>query len=251
MTTDEPLARQARWMGLAYLAIIGLGLFSELGVRGSLVVPGDAAATAQRIAAAPLLWRCGLVADLAMHVLDVPLIVFFYFVLRPAGESLALTATGLNIVQTAVLAFDRTHLLTPLFVLEPATHVGAFSAAQLQAMSQLAINMHGHGFGIGLIYFGVACVLRALLIWRSGVLPRVLGVGLGLAGVCYLVNSLALLLAPPLARALFPAVLLPPLVGELALSLWLLIRGPRALRWPAADTAAADTAAAGTAAAPR
>lgn len=228
----DSLALQARWMGLIYLAIIGLGLYSELGVRGNLVVPRDAAATAAHIAAAPLLWRSGLVADLLMQVLDVPLIVFFYRLLRPAGESMALSATLLNAVQTAVLVADRSQQLMPLFVLGDDAYLHAFSAAQLHALSQLAIRMHGHGFGIGLVYFGAACVLRGMLIVRSGILPRPLGVLLGAAGISYLVNSLALLLAPALADALFPGVLLPALIGESALCLWLLLRGERALRWP-------------------
>ena len=71
----------------------------------------------------------------------------------------------------------------------------------------------------------MASLVRGYLIFKSGYFPRILGVLLGLAGISYLVNSFALLLAPSLASTLFPAILLPALVGELALCLWLIAKG--------------------------
>ena len=73
--------------------------------------------------------------------------------------------------------------------------------------------------------------LGRYLIFKSGYFPRILGVLLGCAGVSSLVNSFALLLAPSLASALFPAILLPALVGELAFCLWLLVKGVDANAW--------------------
>ena len=185
----------------------------------------------ERIAASPLLWRSGLVGDLLMQVFDVPVIVVFYLLLRPVSEGLALTATLLNLVQTAVLVADRGQLLTPLLIPGDAGAVQAFSAAQQQALSQLSIRLHAHGFGIGLIYFGFASLIRAVLIYRSGLLPRALALLLGAAGLSYLVNSFVLLLAPDLAAALFPAVLLPALAGEVTLCGWMMFRGVNLGRW--------------------
>ncbi len=215
-------SRELRISGLCYLAIIALGLYSEAWVRGSLVVAGDAAATAQGIAAHPLLWRSGLVADLLMQVLDLPIIVMMWRLLKPVNEPLALTATGLNLVQTCVLVANRVQALAALDVLTSPSMAAAFLPGQRDALALLAVHLHGQGFGIGLIFFGFACVLRGWLIARSGALPRVFGWLIALAGVCYLVNSFALLLAPAFAALLFPAILLPSFVGELALSLWLI-----------------------------
>lgn len=215
-------SRELRISGLCYLAIIALGLYSETVVRGSLVVAGDAAATAQHIAANPLLWRSGLMADLLMQVLDLPIIVMMWRLLKPVNEPLALTATGLNLVQTCVLVANRVQALAALDLLTSPSMAAAFLPGQRDAMALFAVHLHGQGFGIGLIFFGFACVVRGWLIARSGVLPRVLGWMLALAGLCYLVNSIALLLAPPIASLLFPAILLPALVGELALTLWLI-----------------------------
>lgn len=208
-----------RLAGVAYLANIALGLFGESFVRGSMVVAGDAAATAANIAANPGLWRAGIVGDLTMQLLDIPLIVLFYLLLRPISKPLALTATCFNIVQTSVLVLNKLTLLTPL-LLSPQLAPDLFAS-----LTAFAIRLHNHGFGMGLIFFGVTCIIRGHLIRQSGFLPPALGWLLIAAGISYLINSLAQLLAPDFAGLLFPWVLLPSLIGELAISLWFLVRG--------------------------
>ena len=222
----QPVNRtNARLGGLIYLAIIALSLFGEVFVRGTLIVSGDAAGTAANIRASPGLWRAGIARDLLMHVLDVPLIVILYLLLKPAGRHLALVATWRNVVQTSVLAANKLTLVVPLLTLPGTMSLGALTQPELDALSYLAIQLHGHGFAVGLVFFGVASVVRGYLIFKSGCFPRALGVLLGLAGLSDLVNSFALLLAPPLAATLFPAIQLPALVGEPALCLWLIAKG--------------------------
>ena len=217
--------RGARLAGVLYLAIILLGLFGELVVRGTLVVPGDAAATAAKIAASPLLWRAGIAGDLLMHVCDVPVILIFYWLLRPVSKNLALLATLFNLVQTAVLVLNKLTLLVPMLLLDDVETLKAFSAQQLDALSYLAIEAHGYGFAIGLVFFGFACLVRGHLIVRSGFFPRTLGWLLQIAGLSYLTNSFALLLAPSFAAAIFPGVLVPAFIGELSICLWLIVKG--------------------------
>lgn len=221
----------ARLCGAAYLGIIVLGVWGELSVRAAIVVSGDAAATAANILSSESLWRAGIAGDLLMHVLDVPVLVLLYLLLRPVSRSLALFATAAQVVQTTVLAINKLALLAPLLLLDDAGYLKAFSPEQLQALSYLAIRLHAYGLGIGLIFFGGACIARGYLIFKSGYLPKALGVLILLAGLCYLINSFALLLAPPFARAIFPAILLPAFVGELALSLWLIVKGIDATQW--------------------
>ena len=227
----------ARTAGVIYLLIIALGLFGEVFVRGSLIVAGNSVATASNILGSELLWRVGIATDLVMHVLDVPLIVFFYLLLRPVSRSLSLLATAFNLVQTCVLAVNKLSLVGVLSIL--ASNVGPTSDVFNKSLALVAVNLHSYGFGIGLIFFGSACFVRGYLIIQSGFVPKALGVLLVLAGAGYLVNSFALLVYPPLAAALFPAILLPALVGELALSIWLLFTNQRSLEQ--AQTRAAST----------
>jgi hypothetical protein len=236
LTSPQPYARFA---GLLYLVIIAAGAFGELYVRGSLVVSGDAAATAARIAAAPGLWRAGIALDLLMHVCDVFVMWAIYQLLRPASRRLALLVLLLNLVQTAVLVANKILLLVPLFLAENAApSLTAFDASQLQALGYLAIRVHEYGFGVGLVFFAFVCLLEGHLIRRSGYLPRVIGIGMQLAGAAYLVNSLTLLLAPDLEGRLFPFLMLVCLLGELSFALWLTIKGVDAKGWRRATSAA-------------
>lgn len=165
-----------------------------------------------------------------MHVCDVPLMLIFYILLRPVDKSLALLAMLFNMVQTATLVAFKLALVVALFVLGNGEYLKAFEPPQLRALAYLLIKADGTGFGIGLIFFGCACLVNGFLIRRSGFLPKALGVLLQVAGVCYLVNSFTLLLAPKFSN-LFPAILLPAFVGELSLCIWLLLKGANAPKW--------------------
>lgn len=231
MTISISPQRYARLAGLLYLVIIITGAMGELMIRGTMVVGGDAAATAGRIAASPQLWRLGIAGDLLMHVCDVVVMWAIYLLLRHVSRPLALLVLLFNLIQTAVLVANKLILLVPLFLLGDPLYAAAFSPAQLQAWSHLAIDMHGHGFGVGLIFFGFVLLVEGHLVRKSGFLPPLIGALLQLAGACYLVNSVALLLAPDVASLLFPVILLPCFIAELAFALWLLIRGVDVPAW--------------------
>jgi hypothetical protein len=136
-----------------------------------------------------------------------------------------------------VLVANKLNLLAPILLLGNASGPSAFSPDQLHALSYLALKVHGYGFGVGLVFFGFACLFRGYLIFKSGYFPRVLGLLMLLAGVSYLTNSFALILAPSLASALFPAVLVPAFVGELSFALWLVFKGVNIEQWTRCRTA--------------
>ena len=223
--------KTARIGGIFYLIIIVLGIFGEAFVRSKLIMSGDATATANNIINAPLLWRMGIAGDLIMHVCDLPLLLVFYILLRPVNKNLALLAVFFNLIQTAVLVATKLNLFTALFLLGSADYLKAFEPDQLHALMYLSIKSDGYGFGLGLLFFGCACLVLGYLIFRSGYLPRLLGVLMQIAGLSYLINSFALVLAPGFANMIFPIVLIPAFIGELSLCLWLIIRGVNVPKW--------------------
>jgi len=224
--------RYARIGGVLYLLIIVAGSIGEIGVRGSMVVPGDAAATARNLMASPALWRVGITGDLVMHLCDVGLMLVFYVLLKPVSKTLALLVVLFNLVQTSVLVANKLTLLVPLFLLGPASYLNAFSTEQLQALSYVALRVHDYGFGLGLIFFGAECLVVGYLIIRSAYLPKTLGVLMQIAGASYLLNSFSLVLVPAFASTLFPTIMLPPFVAETALAVWLLVKGIDEAKWP-------------------
>ena len=222
--------------GVLYLIIIVAGIFSELFIRGKLIVSGDPTATANNIINSEFLWRLGIAGDLIMHVCDIPLMIIFYVLFRPVNKNLALTAVLFNLVQTAVMVAYKLNLFQTLFLLGSADYLKVFEPHQLQALAYISIKADGYGFGIGLVFFGFECLIIGYLIFQSGYLPKVIGIMLQIAGLCYLINSFALILAPTFADIISPAILIPSFIGELSLCLWLLLKGVNLAKWDLKQT---------------
>jgi len=220
----------ARTGGVLYLIIIVIGFCSEFLVRDKLVVSGDVTATANNIMASESLWRISIAGDLILLVCAVALTLVFYVLLRPVNKNLALLAVFFNIVEVPIEAVSKLCLLAALFLSGNADYLKAFQPHQLHALVKISLKLHDYGFGIGLVFFGFACLLYGYLLFRSGYFPRTLGVLMALAGLSYLTNSFTLVLAPAYAERTFPILVLA-LIGELSLCLWLIVKGVNVQRW--------------------
>jgi hypothetical protein len=222
----------ARIGGWAYLIIIVAGAMGEIFIRSKLVVADDPVATTKNISASPLLWRIGIFGDLVMHVFDLVVGVVYYTLFKRVNKSLALLSLLFGVIQTAVLVANKLNLMMPLFLLSDAGYLKAFNPLQLQAWSYLSIQTHEYGFGFGLIFFGFECLIDGYLIFVSRFLPKVLGILIFLAGLCYLTNSFLLIFSPKLEGSLFPALLGPlAFIGEFSMCLWLIVKGVNVKRW--------------------
>jgi hypothetical protein len=217
--------------GALYLIIIVLGLFGEAFVRSKIVVSGDAAATAANLRSMESLWRFGIAAEFVLLISTVALALIFFVLLRPVSRDLALLAVFFNLVSLAVEAVSALNLVAALLPLGNAGYLTAFEPEQLYAMATLSVRSHSYGFGVALIFFGCECLVLGYLIFRSGYLPKAIGVLMQIAGLCYLTNSFALILAPTFANRIFPAILIPAFVGEASLCLWLLVKGVNVEKW--------------------
>jgi hypothetical protein len=229
----------ARLGGVLYLVIIAIGTFGQLFVRDRLVVAGDATATAANIADHQWLWRLSVAGELTYLALGVVLAVILYTLLRPVNRSVAVLALSFNLVAIAVEVSARLHLLSALALVGDSAFLEPLGREQLHALAYLSIRMHDHGFSLSLMVFGCALLAFGDLVRRSGYLPRLIGILLQIAGGCYVVNTLALLLSPALAAKLLPFILLPPFVAELSLCLWLLVKRVDVAGWNARVAAVA------------
>ena len=221
----------ARIGGVLYLVIIVIGAAGEAVVRGGIIVPGDAAATADRLRSMEWLWRLGVAGEIVLLNCATALALILYVLLRPVSRDLALMAVLFNLACIAIEGVAAVFLAATLFPVTNARYLGAFTHEQLNGLAMLSVRAHSAGFGVALVFFGVECVIVGYLIVRSRYMPGIVGILMQIAGVCYLINSFALLLSPPLSSRLFPAILMPALVGELSLALWLLVKGVRTEQW--------------------
>lgn len=219
-----------RAAGVLYLIIIVLGLFAELFVRGALVSTGDAAATAGNILAAEGLFRTGFLADSVMFLCDVVLAALLFVLLKPVNRTLALVALFFRLTQTAVIALNLLNYHAVILLLKDPGHAAGLGAAPLHSLTSLFLDLHSHGYDLGLILFGAHCLVLGYLIARSGYLPRALGYLVMAAGVTYLVGSYTRFLFPDLVEAVQP-IYAVAIVSELSLCLWLLFKGVNRQRW--------------------
>ncbi len=222
------LVRQARIAGMCYLLVIAGGLYAEVFVRGSLLVAGDAAATARAIAANEALWRSGVAVHLLYLVPAIVTNVLICGLFKAVEPTLARLALVFSVAGVVVEAASLLYLSVPLGMIEHSGALTALGEGQRQAWSYLAIGLFDTGFGFALLFFAGFCVLIGTLILRSRLIPRVIGAMMILAGLCYVVNTLALLLSPALSDRLVPGILLPVGLAELSLALWLTVKGVQA-----------------------
>jgi hypothetical protein len=195
-------------------------------------VPGNATATGANLRSMEWLWRLGVAGEVVLLTCAIALAVILYVLLRPVSRALAMLAVFFNLVCIAVEGVAAVSLAAALLPVTSAAYVEAFTPQQLDVIAMLSIRSHTIGFAVALIFFGAECVVLGYLISRSGYMPRTIGVLMAIAGVCYVINSFALLLSPSLSSRLFPAILIPALIAELSLALWLLLKGVRVDKWP-------------------
>jgi hypothetical protein len=221
---DRPTQRLARATGLLYLVLAVVGMFSAM-VLESLVVPGDAQATADGILGSRWLFGSSLVAWLAVVVADVTIAVTLYFLLRPVSHTLSLLAAALRLVYSAVLAAVLLNLFDAFRLLTGAQGAAGLDEQQRQAMALAALDTFSAGFLLALVLFGVHLLTLGCLLHRSRYVPRVFGALLVAAGVGYIADSLAGLFIADHGGLVSAVLLAPALVGELGLTAWLLLRG--------------------------
>src|SRR6266446_3851125 len=215
--------------GLWLLCIVaGIGGF----IAGSLlIVANDAAATARNILANESLFRLGFAADLISGASYLGATVFLYYVLKPVSKSLSLLAAFFGLAGVAIGALAWVSHLAPLVLLHGDQYLSGFTSSQLQAMSMIALKLQMQVFSIGMVFFGIQCILMGYLVARSTFLPHILGVLLAIGGTSYVIASFANFLAPAFGARLAPFIVPAALLGEGSLTLWLLVMGVNAQRW--------------------
>jgi hypothetical protein len=228
--TSPPLG-VARLGGAMYLVIIVLGVFGEVFVRQRLIVANDALATAANIRAHELLWRWSVATELISLICVTVLMLTWLAVLRPVSRDLTLLALFFALTAHAVGAVSGLDILGALFPLGDAPYLRAFTPEQLAALARITIRQQGHAYGVSLLLSGCFFLIAGPLIFRSGYLPKLIGVLYTIAGVGYIGHTFVLVLAPAFADRVFAVVALPILIGETSLSLYLLIKGVDVAGW--------------------
>jgi hypothetical protein len=169
------------------------------------------------------LWRLGLAVHLLYLVPALAMKVIVSGLFRSTEPTLARLALVFGVAAVTVEAVALVYLYVPLALIENGAALASLEDAP--ALIYLATRLFATGFGFSLLLFAGFCVLIGVLIVRSRLLPRVIGAMMIVAGICYVVNTLALIVSPGFWELINPMILLPILLAELPLALWLLLKG--------------------------
>lgn len=218
----------ARVVGLLYLLTMASSVFAEMIVRDSLVVPGDAVATAQKIAGAAFFFRLGLLADLFTCAGVVALNWGLYVILRPVDHRLALLGAFLRLVEAAIAGSLLVGSFFVLRLLGKSDYLNAFNPEQLAVLARVFLGSQATGLNIVFVILGLGSTVYGILWFRSGYIPRPLA-ALGIMASVALSSVTALIvLFPSLGTMLNILYMLPLGIFEVGLGLLLFIGGLRA-----------------------
>jgi hypothetical protein len=196
-------------------------------IPSKLFVHGNATATANNIAAHQWLFRFGIVADLAGAVVLIFLVLALYRLFSGVDQYLAVLVVIFGGVMPALINFvGVVSDAGALMVARGADFLSVFDKPQQDALAMLLLRLHDHQITAAEILWGVWLLPLAVLVYRSRFLPRFLGVWLTINGFAYVIMSLTRILLPQYQGKVF-LLSQPALFGELALMLWLVIKGAR------------------------
>jgi hypothetical protein len=222
----HPLKKAARIAGAIYLSMVVTGPFSLIYVPNKLIVRGNAAATADNILTHETMFRLAILADLIGAVIFIGLAIALYRLLSGVNKTWAGLMVAFVLVSAAVGFLNTLNNIAALTLFRGTDFLTAFDKPQRDALGMLFIRLHSQGIFINEIFWGLWLFPFGLLVFRSGFLPRFIGVWLMINCFGWLALSIAALFFPTYYGTAFQWSQ-PVLFGELAIMLWLLIKGAK------------------------
>src|SRR5215213_11929483 len=221
----------ARVAGLLVILLVLLGPFSQLYVPSTLIVPGDATATADNIRASGCVLRLGIVGDSLIFLIEIVVPVLLYVLLRPVSRTLSLVAAFARLATAIIQGINLLPYFVALLLLSGAGYLTAFEPDQLDALVLLFLDAHQYGDYIWQVFFGLHLFVLGYLIFKSGYFPRILGVLVIVGSLGYLTDSFGNFLYPNYDEVFGWVVGVTAVIGELPFFLWLLIKGVNVQRY--------------------
>ena len=216
-----------RVAGLWYLLLVLVAPFRLLYIPGALFVRGDATATANNIAAHQLQFRLGILSELLCGVILIFLVLALYRLFKGVSQYQAVLMVIVGGVIPATIDFlNPLNDAAALMLIRGEDFLSAFDKPQRDALAMLFLRLHHQLVVAAEILWGLWLFPLAILTYRSGFLPRFIGVWLAVNGVAYLAISFTGLLWPQY-ETMVSNIAFPALLGEIALMLWLLIKGAK------------------------
>ena len=221
----------ARTAGIFFLIILASSILSMMVVPSTIIVPGDAAATASNIKASESLFRMGIVGDAILFLSEIVLTVMLYVLFRPVSKTLSLVAAFARLAMTVMQGTNLLYNFAALLLLSGADYLTVFNPDQLHALVLLLFNANTYGTIIWGTFFGLHCFVLGWLIFKSGYFPKILGILMVFASLGYLTDSFGNFLSHGYADRFGWIAWITAFVGEFPFFMWLLFKGVNAEKW--------------------
>ena len=224
---DISQRKAARVAGFLYLIVIVAGVFAQFFVRQSLIVPGDAAATANNIMASEWLFRLGFVSDLIVQTCFLLLGLALYVLLKPVNKNLASLMVLFVLASVPIAMLNLLNHFVALPLLSGADYLTVFEAGQLHAQVMLSLNLFEAGSHQ--IFWGLWLLPLGFLVYKSGYFPRILGVLLMIGCFGHLIDIFTFFLFPSYEVITYPGLAVAT-IAEFSFCGWLLLKGAKVQR---------------------
>lgn len=225
MTSNKKTARIA---GLLYLGVVLTGIFSLMYVPGKLIVWKNATLTYQNIASSDSLFRVWILSGLLCYTFFLFLPLVLYKLLKPVNENHAKLMVLLAVLSVPVFFLNVQNLFTVHSLVSGISNQFGFSAEQTQTQVMLYLKQYDNGLTIVHIFSGLWLLPFGYLVFKSGFLPKVLGILLMMGCFGYLINFIGDTLVPNYSKmGIASYIQMPASVGEIGTCLWLLIMGAK------------------------
>src|SRR5213596_1169789 len=228
----HPTNKAARIAGAVYLSMVVTAPFSMLYVPDKLMVRGNATATADNILAHETMWRLSIFGDLTGQVIFISLAIALYRLLSNVNKTWAMLMVSFVLVSAAICFLNALNNIAALILFRGGEFLTVFDKPQRDALAMLFLRLHSQGISIDEIFWGLWLFPFGLLVFRSGFLPRWIGIWLMINCFGYVFLSVIGFFFPAYSDKAF-LYLQPVLFGELAIMLYLLIRGANVKAFPA------------------
>ena len=230
---DASNKRTARLAGLLYFVVVLTGIFSLLYVPSKLIVYNNSSTTFHNIASSESLYRLGIVSSLICYTFFLFLPIVLYKLLKPVNEDYAKIMVVLAVVSVPISFINIQNKFAVLSLVNGSNHLNSFSAIQLQSQVLFYLKQYDYGILIVSIFWGLWLFPFGYLIFRSGFIPKILGLLLMLGCFGYILNFLGSCLISNYSKmGISSYISLPASLGEIGTCLWLLIIGTKTKKPP-------------------
>jgi Domain of unknown function (DUF4386) len=219
----ESPKKTARIAGALYLVVVLTGMFALLYVPSKLIVWTDATATFNNIKNSETLFRLGIYAGILCYTAFLLLPLVLYTLFQHINKTHAIAMVALALTSVPISLFNLTHKLAVLTLI---SKPDLFSATDLPKQVLLQLEYYNNGIDVAAVFWGLWLFPFGYLVFKSGMLPKVLGILLMAGCFGYIINITGGLLIPGYSElGISGYISLPSALGEIGTCLWLLIAG--------------------------